>query len=428
VALDDLASPHFDAGTEAILAAMAEMAPSCPLEPEALCQAASEQTGLDDFGDPSALERLAVLCTALRDEAGLSGPGVVSLHSQLLQLLKNRLLVTDLLARHPEIHDQTIERPIIICGLPRTGTTHLHNLISSDRTLRSLPYWESIEPVPDPREQHAAGELDPRRARCEMAVDVMNAALPYFKRMHEMTVDHVHEEIQLLAVDVSTMLFETLAPVPSWRDYYRAHDQTPSYEYLRTLLKVLQWQDAQSDGAPSGAAAAQGRPRWVLKSPQHLEQFRPLLSVFPDATFIVTHRDPVPVTVSMATMVAYTARLSLAEVDPVALGRYWAAQTEQLFRACTDDRDLLPADRTVDVRFDELTTDDVGTVACIYEVAGQPFTADTRAAMEAFMATHPRGRHGTVVQDPAAVGIDPAERRRALAFYSERFGVGGEAG
>ena len=100
------------------------MAPWCPLEPDALCAAASEQTGLDDFGDDAFRLRLDVLCRALREEAGLSPTGVVSWYSQLLQFLKNRLLVQDLLARHPEIHDIRIERPIIICGLPRTGTTH----------------------------------------------------------------------------------------------------------------------------------------------------------------------------------------------------------------------------------------------------------------------------------------------------------------
>ena len=88
-----------------------------------------------------------MLCCALREEGDLSASGVVSWYSQLLQFLKNRLLIQDLLTRHPEIHEIAIERPIIICGLPRTGTTHLHNLIGADPGLRSLPYWESLEPV-----------------------------------------------------------------------------------------------------------------------------------------------------------------------------------------------------------------------------------------------------------------------------------------
>ena len=413
VVLDDLEKPRFDAGTEALRAAMADMAPACPLQAEAIVAAAVKQTGLSDLGDAGVVERLDILCRALRHEAGLSRPGVVSWYSQLLQLVKNRLLIGDVLRRHPEIHDTEIVRPIIICGLPRTGTTHLHNLLSADPALRSLPYWESLEPVLAEAEKPGPDEPDPRRARTAFALDVLNAALPHFVRMHEMTVDHVHEEIQLLAIDVSTMLFETPSLVPSWRDAYGARDQTPSYEYLRTVLKVLQF--------------LRGGTRWVLKSPQHLEQFGPLLATFPDATVVVTHRDPAAVTVSMATMVAYTARLHAAVVDPLAIGAYWQGRVEDLFRACATDRALWPEAQSIDVRFDDLMADDLAMVRRIYDVAGQPFTDRSRRALAAFGAAHPRGRHGTVVYQPERLGIDPAERRRALAFYSERFGVRSEA-
>jgi hypothetical protein len=240
-------------------------------------------------------------------------------------------------------------------------------------------------------------------------VAFLDQALPYFKRMHEMTTWHVHEEIQLLAIDFSTMLFETMSPMPSYRDWYKAHDQRPSYEYMRTVLKVLQW--------------ARGGTRWVLKSPQHLEQFRPLIATFPDATVIVTHRDPVAVTVSMATMISYTARLHLESVDPAAIGRYWAGRGEDLFGACARDRELLPADQSLDVRFNQFMADEQETVARVYELAGQPMTEVARKAMAEFVASHPRGRHGGVRYQPAAVGMDVAERRAALKFYVERFGI-----
>jgi hypothetical protein len=409
VVLDDLAAPRFSPDIEQLREAMDEMASACPLQPDAICAAARQQTGLEAMGDDAFLGRLGLLCTALRTEADLSGPGIVSWYSQLVQLMKNRLLIEDVLRRHPEIHDIDIVRPIIIAGLPRTGTTHLHNLISADPALRSLPYWESLEPVLADSEHPAPGEDDPRLARTAFALDVANQAMPHFVRMHEMTVDHVHEEIQLLGIDVSTMLFETLSIMPSWRDSYRSSDQTPSYEYLRTVLKVLQW--------------LRGGRRWVLKSPQHLEQFGPLRATFPDATFVVTHRDPTAVTVSMATMIAYTARMHSAHVDPVAIGRYWSDRGEDLFRACAEDRHLLPADQTIDVRFDDFMADDVSMVKRIYELADQPFTDEARRGITDFMDTHERGRHGTVVYQPDVLGIDRAERRRALAFYSERFGV-----
>jgi hypothetical protein len=409
VALDDLDAPRFPPDIEELRRSLGDVAPALSIEPEALLAAAVEQTGLDDFGDDAFRERLDVLCHALRTDVELGPAGIVGVHSQLTSLLKNRLLIQDELNRHPEIHQIEIRGPIVICGLPRTGTTHLHNLMAADPALRSLPYWESLEPVLPPAERPPSGGPDPRRARTEFALGVVNAAMPHFRRMHEMTVDHVHEEIQLLAIDFSTMLFETMAPMPTWRDYYLAHDQTPSYEYLRTVLKVLTF--------------LRGGDRWVLKSPQHLEQFGPLSTVFPDATFVVTHRDPVAVTVSMATMLAYSARMSFDRPDPVMIGRYWADRGERMFRACVRDRDVLPDAQSIDVRFHDFMADDVAMVERIYRVADQPFTDSAREAMAAFMADHPRGRHGAIIHDPPALGIDRDERRAALAFYTERFGV-----
>jgi Sulfotransferase family len=409
VRIDDLAHPRFSPETAEILTAMAAMADAVQLEPDALMEAAVAKTGLSDFGDDTFREPLDVLCTAFRTEAGLSGPGVVSNHALLVQLLSNRLLVQDLLRRHPEIHDVRIEAPIIVCGLPRTGTTHLHNLMAADPALRSLPYWESLEPVLPESERPAPGEPDPRIARTAVALDFVNTSMPDFKRMHEMTVDHVHEEIQLLAIDFSTMLFETTSAMPTWRDYYLAHDQTPHYEYMRTVLKVLQW--------------LRGGERWVLKSPQHIEQFPALRATFPDATFVVTHRDPVSVTTSVATMITYTARLSHEQVDPHFIGGYWADRIERMLRSCADERDVLRAAQSIDVPFDEFMADDVAMVERIYELAGQPMTDGARAAMQAFMNEHPRGKFGGIRYDLADFGLDPAERREALRFYTDRFGV-----
>jgi hypothetical protein len=405
VVLDDLAAPRFAPEVEQLREGMKAMAPALRLEPDALEAAAREQTGLDDFGDPAYRPRLELLCRALLEEGGLGPTGIVSSFAQLSNHLKNRLLLTDLLKRHPEIHDVPLQRPIVICGLPRTGTTHLHNLIAADPALRSLPYWESLEPV--------TGDVEAARARTGAGLDVMELAMPHFKRMHEMTIDHVHEEIHLLAIDLSTMLFETMAPIPSWRDSYLATDQTPSYEYLRTILKALQWQ--------------RGGTRWVLKSPQHLEQLPVLAATFPDATFVLTHRDPVSVTASMATMVAYSARMSQEPPDPHRMGAYWSDRVERMLRACVRDRDVLPPEQTIDVRFHEFMADDLAMVERVYDLAGQPLDDRARAAMSQFLDDHPRGRHGTVVYDLEALGIDAAERREALRFYSERFDIPDEA-
>jgi hypothetical protein len=228
--------------------------------------------------------------------------------------------------------------------------------------------------------------------------------------MHEMTVDHVHEEIQLLAIDGSTMLFETMGVLPEWKAWYVAHDQTPHYEYLKRVLQVLQWQ--------------RGGTRWVLKSPQHLEQVGPLLAVFPDATFVFTHRDPVSVVASTATMMSYTARLSHDRVDPHLIGVYWAQRIEEKLNAGMRDHAMLPAERTIDVRFDEFMADDVAMVERIYEVADQPFTSAVQAAMAAFMVDHPRGRHGGLIYDlQGDFGIDPSELRSRMRAYTDEYDI-----
>jgi hypothetical protein len=409
VRIGDYGDPRFSTEIRELRTQMSAVAPSLALEPDALEAAAVEQTGLTDFGDPWFEEPLEVLCRALREEAGLSAPGVVTTWFMLAGVLKNRLLIEDLLHRHPEIRRVPVARPIVICGLPRTGTTHLHNLMSADPALRHLPYWESLEPVLAASEQPGPGEPDPRRARTEQALAMVNDAMPLFVRMHEMTVDHAHEEIQLLAIGGSTMLFETTAPMPSWRDWYLSTDQTPAYSYLRSTLQLLQW--------------LRGPQRWVLKSPQHLEQFGPLQRTFPDATFVVTHRDPVSVTASMCTMLAYSGRMALERVDPQWYGQYWSERLERMLASCVRDRDLLPAGQSVDVRFGEFMADDIAMVRRIYELADQPFTAATDAAMTSFMEEHPRGRHGRVDYDLRDFGLDGAERRAALRFYTERFEV-----
>lgn len=409
VHIDDLAEPEFSDDARAILDFMDEAGSHLTLEPGALMEAATTETGLSDFGPPDFRERLDVLCRAMREEGGFNAAGILQQHTLLVGLLKNRLLLEDLLRRHPEILEERITAPIIICGLPRTGTTHLHNLMSADPALRSLPYWESLEPVLAEDELPPPGAPDPRLARTATALSFIEIAMPYFNRMHEMTVEHAHEEIQLLAIDFSTMLFETTAPMPLWRDHYLGRDQRPSYAYLRKILQALQW--------------LRGGTRWVLKSPQHLEQFPALLETFPDATFVVTHRDPVSVTASMVTMIAYTARLTRDRVDVVGIGHYWADRLERMLARCAAERDVLPAEQTIDVRFDEFMADDLAMVGRVYALAGQPLDDRARNAMAAFMAEHPRGKFGTLDYDLAQFGLDPAERRERLRPYTERFAV-----
>jgi hypothetical protein len=405
VQLDDLAEPRFSPEAQQIRDMMGALAADCPLDADALHARAIADTGLDDFGPDDYRERLDVYLAALHEVDGMHAPGQVNFFGQLSQWLKNRLLLTDLLRRHPEIHDIDLLPPVVIAGLPRSGTTHLHNLLGAAPTFRTLPYWESFEPFPLPAE--VGIEPDPRAARMDVAVMVMNTVMPHFVLMHEMTTEHAHEEIQLLANDVSTMFMETLAHVPRWRDYYLAHDQASTYEYLATQLKALQF--------------LRGGRRWLLKSPQHLEQLPVIERVFPGVAVVCTHRDPVPTALSMVAMLTYSARMHRSPVPVEEIARGWIDRLELMLAALVRDRDVIPPERSLDVSFDDYMADEFGVAERVYGLVGEPMTDDARTAIADYLAGHQRGRLGRVVTSCEMFGLDEADLRERFAPYVSRF-------
>ena len=206
IRIDDLVAPILTPLQQGAMEAAAGLEPD--LSEEAVLSEAARATGLDDFGAEDFRERLRVQIESIREDAELGPVGRIGVYRDLVRYASNRPRFEDLLKRHPEILDVEIRRPIIIAGLPRSGTTHLLNLIAADSRLRSLPYWESLEPIPDPREEADAGGVDPRLVRCREAYAQQVAMMPLLKNMHDMAPDHVHEEIELQALDFSSYLLE----------------------------------------------------------------------------------------------------------------------------------------------------------------------------------------------------------------------------
>ncbi len=408
IRIEDLAAPVLSDFQKAAIA-WGERNPVQFSEASVL-DAARERTGLSDFGAEDFRERLAVWLAAVEEDRGLNALGRYGVFQNCVRYLANRLRVTELWKRHPEIAEVEIEQPLIVVGLPRSGTTHLVNLIAADSRLRSLPYWESLEPVPVPGEGPGRDGRDPRWWRCQRAHEAQAAQAPLLVAMHDMPPEHIHEEIELMELDFGSYQLEWLCRPPRWRDYYLALDARPHYAYLKRVLQALTW--------------LRGPRRWVLKSPQHLEQLLPLCDTFPDATIAITHRDPVSVIRSAITMLGYGDRMRRRELDLPGLAAYWIDRVERLLGACVRDRDQLPPERSVDVLFHEFMADDVGTVERIYERAGLETTKRARAELEGFMRENPRGKHGQVVYDLAGdFGLEPAAVRDRFAFYFERFPV-----
>jgi hypothetical protein len=408
IRIDDLHEPRLTPMQRAAIASAADAPRTMTVEQ--VLEAARKATGLSDFGADDFRERLAIWLLSVEEDRGLGPLGRANLHGDFVRLASNRLRVEDTIRRHPEILEIPIERPIIIAGLPRSGTTHLVNLISADSRLRRLPLWESMEPVPDPADVAAPGQEDPRRKRTREFWGQFEALAPYMLAMHEMAPDHTHEEIELQQIDFSSYNLEWLCRPHRWRDYYYAHDQTPHYLYGKKVLQLLTW--------------LRGPRRWVLKSPQHMEQLVPLRRAFPDATLVIPHRDPLAVIQSAITMLAYGDRLRRDPVDPRGTADYWIARIEHLLRACVRDRAAWPPESSLDVLFHEYMADEDGTLRAIYRKADLPLTPQAQGELATYLAENPRGKHGRVVYDLAGdFGVDVAALRRRFGFYYERFPV-----
>nr|WP_301287238.1 sulfotransferase [Sphingobium sp. OAS761] len=375
-----------------------------------LAHASALTDGLTDFGEDTGFgERLAVVLQSLAEDEGLTRGGRITIIDHAIRVMANRLRIEDLVKRHPEILEIQIEKPVIIAGLPRSGTTHLVNWLARDTRLRSLTLWESEEPVPA-APPPPPGEPDPRALRTAEFWGHFESMLPHMAAMHGMEASSIHEDNELLYMDLNCYSWEFQTRIPRWIDHYFAHDRTGSYLYEKKVLQVLTWY--------------RGPARWILKSPQHMENLAPLKAAFPDATLVITHRDPVAVLRSLTTMLSYCDRIRRDPVDPPGLARHWAARIERLLRACIDQRDAWGQDQSMDVMFHDYMADQEGTMRRVYDLAGLPMTAEAEGALLGYLDENPRHAHGRILYDLEGVfDVDVAALRDRFAFYFDRFPV-----
>ncbi len=403
IRITDLGNPERGAMIEGAIAAT----PEPDLSRDAVLAAARAQTGLDDFGSPDFLPRLDIWLRSFAEDAGLNALGRMNGFNDCVRQAATRLRFEDRWKAHPEIADVMIDRPIMIAGLPRSGTTHLVNLLAADPRLRSMPLWESMEPVARSEPPPPPGD-DPRRHDCKAMWTMFETMLPLMPAMHEMDPDSVHEDVELLGPDFSGYVPEWVSRAWRLRDYLSAHDQTPHYAYAKRLLQYMSW--------------SRGPNRWVLKSPPHMENLAALARVYPDAAVVITHRDPLAVIQSAITMIGYGDRLRRARIDVAELADYWIARIERLLQRCVAERDAVPD--AIDVRFHDYMADQMATIERVYALADLEFTPEARAHVQAYLDANPRGKHGQVVYDLAGdFGVDVDALRERFRFYTDRFDV-----
>lgn len=403
IRIDDLGQPRL---TDAQLAVLANT-PTVELNVEHVLGAAQATTGFSDFGAPDFRERLGVWLQSFDEDRDLSVLGRAVVFGDCIRLASNRLRLEDIYKRHPEIEAVEIDRPIVIAGLPRSGTTNLVNMLAADPCLRSMPMWETMEPLPIPGEE---GTPDPRLLRAQAIWSQVEQTLPLLPAMHEVEPHLVHEDVELQGIDFSGYVPEWYGRPYRWRDYYYNHDQTPHYGYAKRALKAMTW--------------LRGPNRWVLKSPPHMENFGPLSRTYPDAITVVIHRDPVAVLQSAVTMLTYGERLRRDRIDLHEAATYWIDRIEHMLRACVDDRPLLPADRSIDLLFHEYMADQENVTDRVLNLADLPQTAETKAQVQAYIKANPRGRHGQVTYDlEGDFRVKVGEIRERFQFYYDRYPV-----
>jgi hypothetical protein len=378
------------------------------LTSESVIAAAVQRTGLADFGPDDFRDRMQLLLDEVTADDNATEFNRATLHRRLVGVLANRLLRQELLQRHPEVHDVSIDRPVIVAGLPRSGTTHLLGLIAADSRLRSMPLWEAVEPFPkEPRGAQETG-VDPRYERAERTWQNLQRLNPLMAPFHPMDPDHIHEDIELQCPDVASYYWEWMFKVPSWRDHYLRSDQTPHYEFAKTTLKAMSWQSGDDR-------------RWVLKCPQHFEQLRPLMAVYPDALVLFTHRDPMASLQSIVTEGVYEGRFREKKVDVEWHLDYWTDRVRRLLEAYVRDSDVVPADQRLDVDFNELVADDEAVMRRLYDVAGLPVTEQSDAERAAYVENHPRRKHGEIDNDlHRNFGADVDAIREQFSFYYDK--------
>jgi len=359
--------------------------------------------GLDDFGPDDFREPLAMLCRAY-DDAPFDERGRKRNRRRVLQLLAARLRVEEALRRHPEIRSREIRRPMFLTGLPRSGTSALFNLLAADPAARALLLWETQ--FPDPAEGLAPGAPDPRYLAVKAYYEDAHRKNPEFTKIHFASADTPEECVLLQALSLNGVHYGVeplLEPYASW---YRKQDLAPMYRYYRTLLQMLDWQ----------------RPgeRWLLKAPAHMWAIEAVLEVFPDASIVWSHRDPLACVASICSMTwAITngaLALSKQQLGPLVFD-FYASSLERGLAA----RERCDPARFIDVSHDAFVDDPLGVARRIYAHFGLPLGDAAQAALAAHVAAHPRGKHGSHAYALEEWGLGAAAVRERFASYCARF-------
>jgi hypothetical protein len=379
---------------------------------ERLVEQAQDETGLQDLGDDwrEGLERFH---DAASQEARLSEIGTVVVETDIVGYLKTRLSLMGWRKNHPQIGTADVLPPVVVIGQARTGTTILHDLLAQDQAARVPLAWEVERPVPPPETE--TYDTDPRIAEVEEQQSMVDLVIPDFRKMHPVGPRLAQECVRMTGSAFRSMIFPTQYRVPTYGQWllYEA-DMGPAYRWHRGYLQHLQ--------------SRHPAQRWVLKSPGHIWCLEALLDAYPEALLIQTHRDPLRIIASVASLMALLRRLACDDPSMPECAAEFAEYILLGLDRSVDarERGLLAGDRVVDVQFGEFMADQISSLRTIYERFGYELSDVTEQRMRDFLAANPADKYGTHTYTFADTGLEEGEWRERARRYQEYFDVPSE--
>ncbi|HEX2193069.1 MAG TPA: sulfotransferase, partial [Acidimicrobiales bacterium] len=299
-----------------------------------------------------------------------------------------------------------IEAPLVITGLPRTGTTLLHNLLALDPEHRVLRLWEALHPVPpDPARGTSEDSLV---AAAEVWLERLYALTPRFRAIHGATARGPEECDALLQNSFASQHFDDMFRAEAYSAWLNTSSLTEEYDYYALQLAVL-------------TGPADRARRWVLKSPSHLGYLATVRSVLPGAVVVHCHRDPCRAVASYASLVLAVREPNSDATTPAEVGRHALRRCGLAMDRALHARDALGGDGFVDVAYADLVADPVAAVRELYQRVGRALDDGVAAAMGDWVAANPPGRHGTHRYSLEQFGLAAGDVLDRLAPYRKRF-------
>ena len=340
------------------------------LNPLEIINDAKHQTGLDNFGNPLFLTGFEMLIESINQEADLNDIGLEAQKHRLTGVLENLLRIEEALIKNPEILTEEIKAPIIIVGLPRTGSTMTHRLLASDPNHTAMLWWEGRYPAM--LEGELRGNPEDRMTMGKAEVEAVMQASPDALTIHPWDYKGADEEVLLLEHTFFSSVPESFMRLPSYSNWVESQDHIHAYTQLKKMLQYLQWQNPGRE-----------KKRWVLKSPHHLGFIDKLLQVFPNSKVIQTHRDPHKTVPSFCSMCANLFEPLTNSYDKNEIGYHWAYKLAKVLNHCmkvsnSNEKSFL------NLKFNKMIKDPILEMTEVYDFIGEDFTDQAENAMKAW--------------------------------------------